>query len=88
MATQAVDAVYMSTSPTQTSQISGGAAQLGIVPLTFMAAPAYNEAFVAEGSPIAALFTSGAHSIQQLGLIHMRQIHQVTQLCVQLGLML
>jgi hypothetical protein len=60
MATQAVDAVYMSTSPTQTSQISGGAAQLGIVPLTFMAAPAYNEAFVAEGSPIAALFTSGA----------------------------
>jgi hypothetical protein len=60
MATQPVDAVYMATDPTRTSQISGGAAQLGVVPLTFMAAPAYNEAFVAEGSPIAALFTSGA----------------------------
>jgi len=60
MATQPVDAVYMSTSPGQTSQISGGAAQLGIVPLTFMAAPAFNEAFIADGSPIQGLFTSGA----------------------------
>ena len=60
MATQPVDAVYMATDPTRTSQISGGAAQLGVVPLTFMAAPAFNEAFVADGSPIQALFTSGA----------------------------
>jgi hypothetical protein len=50
----------MSTTPGQTSQVSGGAAQLGVVPLTFMAAPAFNEAFIADGSPIQGLFTSGA----------------------------
>ena len=50
----------MATTPTQTSQISGGAAQLGIVPMTFMASPAYSEAFIAEGSPIRDLFLSGA----------------------------
>jgi ABC-type branched-subunit amino acid transport system substrate-binding protein len=60
MATSPVDAVYMATTPTQTSQISGGAAQLGIIPMTFMASPAYNEAFIAEGSPIRDLFLSGA----------------------------
>ena len=60
MAQQPVDAVYMATAPGQTSQISGGAAQLGIIPFTFMASPAYNEAFIAEGSPIRELFLSGA----------------------------
>ena len=60
MATQPVDAVYMATDPNRTAQVSGGAAQLGVVPLTFMAAPAFNEAFVADGAPTQALFTSGA----------------------------
>ena len=41
------------------AQVMGGAAQAGVTPLAMLAAPSYNDAFVAEGFALKGLFESG-----------------------------
>ena len=42
------------------AQVAGGAFQQGLTPIAMMAAPSYNDAFIAEGFALAPLFPSGS----------------------------
>ena len=59
MVTQPVDAYFPAVGPTQMAQVAGGAFQQGLTPIAMMAAPSYNDAFVAEGFALKPLFESG-----------------------------
>ena len=58
--TQPVDAYFPALSPSLMAQVIGGAAQAGVIPLAMLAAPSYNDAFVAEGFALKGVFESGA----------------------------
>jgi ABC-type branched-subunit amino acid transport system substrate-binding protein len=60
MVTKPVDAYFPAVGPTHMAQVAGGAFQQGLTPLSMMAAPSFNDAFVREGFALAPLFTSGS----------------------------
>ena len=59
LVTDPVDAYFPALSPSLMAQVMGGAAQAGVTPLAMLAAPSYNDAFVAEGFALKGLFESG-----------------------------
>ena len=60
MVTQPVDAYFPAVGPGHMAQVAGGAFQQGLTPLSMMAAPSFNDAFVREGFALAPLFNSGS----------------------------
>ena len=59
LVTQPVDAYFPALSPGLMAQVMGGAAQAGVTPIAMLAAPSFNDAFVAEGFALKGLFESG-----------------------------